>query len=220
MIGHVMRPPVAPPLVVPETRQDAAVVMCGGGDPFAEYALAKDLCAKAYSVLSTPARTVTIFAGNDMIEKFPEYVENAVTLHPDKLKLWLSGRRAAGLNEPEKVWAHRNYEGAVTHWTRDWSGSTGLFCVKVARELGFVHIILCGVHMTVEGNHFVREQPWNAALNFRRGWTAHMKELKPYVRSYGGWTREHLGEPTEEWLQSELIDHHLPHLNSYAGLKA
>jgi hypothetical protein len=187
---------------VEPTRQDTAIVVCGGGKPFEEYAVARELCAKA-------DRNVTIFAGNDMIEKLPDDIAHAVSLHPDKLQLWLPGRRASGLNDPDKVWAHRNYEGAVTHWTRDWSGSTGLFCVKIARELGFVHVILCGVHMTVEGNHFVRDKPWVAALGFRRGWIARLKDLQPYVRSYGGWTREQLGAPTEEWLRQDIEDRHV-----------
>jgi hypothetical protein len=199
MIVHIMRPPSAPPIIVAPTTQEAAIVMGGGGDPLAEYELAKELCARA-------GRTVTIFAGNDMIEKFPDDITHAVSLHPDKLQLWLPRRQAAGFNQPEKVWAHRNYEGAVTHWTRDWSGSTGLFCVKIAREAGFVHIILCGVPMTVEGDHFIREQPWSAAIGFLKGWNAHLSELKPYVRSYAGWTQEQLGTPTEDWLRSDIID--------------
>lgn len=201
MIGHVMRPPAAPPVTRAPTRQDTAIVVCGGGDPFAEYQLARELCEKA-------ERNVTIFAGNDMIEKFPGHVDHAISLHPDKFQLWLPRRNAAGFNRAERVWAHRNYEHFVTHWTRDWSGSTGLFCVKVARECGFTHVILCGVHMTVEASHFIRNQPWNAALGFRRGWTAHMRDLRPYVRSYGGWTRDELGEPTEEWLRQEIADRH------------
>ena len=199
--AQVMRPPVAPLIAVAPTTQGVAVVMCGGGDPFAEWEIAKELCARA-------ERTVTIFAGNDMIEKLPDDIAHAITLHPDKLQLWLPRRRAAGFNQPEKVWAHRNYEGAVTHWTRDWSGSTGLFCVKVARENGFVHVVLCGVPMTVEGKHFVRDQPWNAALGFQRGWNARLHELRPYVRSYGGWTQNQLGAPTEDWLRSDIVDQH------------
>ena len=213
MTFHIMRPPTAPPIIVAPTRQDAAIVMCGGGDPFAEYARAKELCARA-------ERTVTIFAGNDMIEKFPEDITHAITLHPDKLSLWLPRRRAAGLNQPEKVWAHRNYEGAVTDWTRDWSGSTGLFCIKIARELGFVHIIGCGVHMTVEGAHFIRGEPWKASDGFRKGWDAHIQDLKPYVRTYGGWTLEQLGEPTEDWLRSEIVDQHFVGSRPTVGLKA
>ena len=75
--------------------------------------------------------------------------------------------------------------------------------------------------MTVEGNHFVRQQPWNAALGFRRGWSAHMRELKPYVRSLGGWTLEQFGEPTVEWLREDIAELHvIPKSIRYEGLKA
>lgn len=201
MPGYVMRPPVAPMIVVAPTTQDVAIVMCGGGDPFAEWELAKAMCDRAGKVAS-------VFAGNDMIEHFPHDIDHALSLHPDKLRLWLPRRKANGYNDPPKVWAHRNYEGAVTNWTRDWSGSTGLFCVKVARECGFVHIITCGVHMTVEGDHFVRKQPWTSALGFKRGWMARTPELRPYLRSMGGWTQEEFGAPTEDWLRTEIVDGH------------
>jgi hypothetical protein len=206
MQGYVMRPPVVPLRVVAPTTQDIAIVMCGGGDPFREWELAKELCARA-------GKNVSIFAGNDMIEHFPENIDHAITLHPDKLKLWLPRRKANGFNDPPKVWAHRNYEGAVTHWTRDWSGSTGLFCIKIARENGYVHIITCGVHMNVDSNHFVRNQPWNAAHGFRRGWVGRVPELRPYLRSMGGWTQEEFGAPTEEWLRSDIVDGHQANRN-------
>jgi hypothetical protein len=205
MMGFVMQrmPPIQLSVVAPIT-QDVAIVMGGGGDPFAEWERAKALCDLA-------GKKTSIFAGNDMIEKFPHDIDHAISLHPDKLKLWLPRRRAAGFNDPPKVWGHRNYEGAVTHWTRDWSGSTGLFCVKIAREHGFVHIIGCGVPMTVEDNHFLRPgQRWDAAHGFRRGWEAHLQELKPYFRSYSGWTLQEFGAPTEEWLKQDIEDLHLP----------
>lgn len=202
MIAHVMRPPVAPLWPRSPTTQDAAIVMCGGGDPFAEYEQARELCSRA-------DKNVSIIAGNDMIERFPHDIARAASLHPDKFPLWLPKRKAAGFNDPPEIWAHRNYQSMITHWTRDWSGSTGLFCVKVMREHGFTHIILCGVPMTVEANHFVREgQPWNAALGFRRGWIARLNQLRPYVRSWSGWTREQFGEPTEDWLRTVIEDKH------------
>lgn len=206
MIAYVMRPPVAPLRVEAPTTQDIAVVMCGGGDPFAEWEIAREMCTAA-------GRNASVFAGNDMIELFPHTVDNAVTLHPEKLKLWLPRRKTAGFNDPPKVWAHDNRQSSVTNWTRDWSGSTGLFCVKIARECGFVHIVLCGVPMTVEADHFVRKQPWNSALGFQRGWNARIPELRSYVRSFGGWTREHLGAPTVEWLRQDITDAHRAPIN-------
>jgi len=210
MIAYVMRPPVAPLIVEVPTTQDIAIIVCGGGDPFAEYEQARALVERA-------GKHASVFAGNDMIERFPHDIDHALTLHPEKLQLWMPRRRANGFNDPPKVWAHRS-TSSITNWTRDWSGSTGLFCVKVARENGYVHIILCGVPMTVEANHFVRNEPWNAALAFRRGWTPRLKELKPYVRSFNGWTKEQFTEPTEDWLREEITDRHRN--GRIGGLKA
>lgn len=183
------------------TRQDIAIVVCGGGEPFAEYDRAFAMCHEA-------GKQHEVFIGNDMIAEFPSYAHHALTLHPDKLSAcWTGPRRTKGFPTPGKIWAHRPFTG-VSDWTRDWSGSTGLFAVKVARELGFVHIILCGVHMSCESGHFIRKAPWVAADGFQRGWEARWDQLKPYVRSFGGWTKENLGEPTVEWLAQEIVDQH------------
>lgn len=182
------------------TRQDAAVVICGGGDPFAEAERALDLCAVA-------GRSTTVIVGNDMIGKWKGHVHHACTLHPDKLSMWTGERITNGLAPADHVWAHRPFSGVTDH-TRDWSGSTGLFCVKVARELGFVHVLLCGVHMSRESNHFVRGVPWVHAENFLRGWEQNLDHLKPYVRSFGGWTREQLGLPDPVWLMDDIEDKH------------
>lgn len=195
----MQRMPHVPLHVTAPTTQDIAIVMCGGGDPFAEWELIKAMCERA-------GKKYSIFAGNDMIEHFPPSIDHAITLHPDKLKLWLPRRRTNGFNEPPKVWAHRNYESVVTHWTRDWSGSTGLLCVKIARECGHTHIVTCGVHMLVESNHFIRKQEWGAAHGFRRGWMSRTRELKPYLRSMGGWTLDTFGAPTEDWLREDIVD--------------
>jgi hypothetical protein len=151
---------------------------------------------------------IELFIGNDMIAEYPGKVEHALTLHPDKLATcWTGPRRTKGYPTPDKVWAHRPFTG-ITHWTRDWSGSTGLFAVKVARELGFVHIILCGVHMSEASGHFIRKQPWQAADQFRKAWVMRLPQLRPYVRSFGGWTKDNLGEPTVEWLRETIEDQH------------
>jgi hypothetical protein len=210
MIATIMRPPPPAPRFVVPTTQDIALVICGGGDPFAEFAEAKAMCERL-------GKKYVVFAGNDMIEHFPDKIDHAITLHPDKLYLWQGARRNRGFEMPERVWAHRSFNN-VTNWTRDWQGSTGLFAAKVARENGHTHVVLCGVHMTVEAEHFVRKQRWNAAHGFRRGWTMHLHEIRPYVRSLGGWTREQLGPPTDEWLLSEISDVHVA--RTAIGLKA
>lgn len=183
-----------------------ALVLGGSLDVFKEYVEALKLCAAA----GTP---YTIFACNDMIEKFPGPLDNGVTLHPDKLPTWLSRRATAGLTPPKIMWAHRSFAN-VDQWTRDWLGSVGLFAVKVAREEQHRKIICCGVPMNTEAQHFMRKVSWNAALAFRRGWSGHRRELSPFVRSMSGWTREMFGPPTVEWLLSEIPDPNPPSRSS------
>lgn len=181
------------------TRQDPAIVVCGGGEPLAEAALAESLCREA-------GLQPTIFVGNDQIATFPN-VNHGCSLHPEKAVNWTSARLTAGLPRIEYLWAHRPAPG-FNYWTRDWAGSTGLFCVKVARELGFAHVILCGVHMSPESNHFVRGVRWDACDGFKKAWVMRMPTLRPYVRSYGGWTRQEFGEPTKDWLLTQIEDKH------------
>jgi hypothetical protein len=182
------------------TTQDIAIVLCGGGDPMAEFERARALCRDA-------SKPYIVLAGNDQIEHFPEHIDHAVSLHPEKAKHWLRQRAAKGWEEPPKRWAHRPYPG-FTNSSKDWQGSTGLLCAKIARELGYTHVVLCGVHMSLESNHFVRKAPWKAANGFRRGWVPHLKEFLPYVRSFGGWTLEQFGEPTAEWISADIPDNH------------
>src|ERR1700676_986470 len=83
------------------------------------------------------------FVINDSIPLFDDFIDNAVTLHPYKLKYWAHDRNVRGLNIPPKVWAHRT-DSLVTNHTGDWGGSSGLFACKIALELQFNKIILCG----------------------------------------------------------------------------
>jgi hypothetical protein len=157
--------------------------------------------AAAFELLGIEASNdVAAFAVNDMIAAFPRLVDHAVTLHPDKLLGWLRERHNAGREPPLRVWCNRNGIKRFTDWTPDWGGSAGLFATKIARELDFRRIVLCGVPMTVNGGHFRRRMPWPACGGFRPAWERHAAELRPYVRSMSGWTAELFGMPGRHWL--------------------
>jgi hypothetical protein len=177
-----------------------ALILGGGNDVFAEYVEALKLCATA----GTPWK---VFACNDMLEAFPGTIDNGVTLHPEKLIGWLSRREAAGKARPVVMWAHRHFAN-VDQWSRDWSGSVGLFAVKIAREERFRKIICCGVPMNPDAQHFKRKKTWTSANAFRRGWLANARAIRPFVRSMSGWTRDTFGPPTVEWLLSDIPDPH------------
>lgn len=178
-------------------------IICGGAEKvWQEIDLARELCKECCTIF---------FICNDMISEFDGHAI-AVTLHPLKLRSWLSCREMKGFAKPSQVWSIEMKtvgvpEGLVTNATEDWHGSVGLFATKVARQLGFERIILCGVPMSIEAGHFKRKTPWLSATTFigdgRRGWIKRLNEIRPFVRSWSGWTKEQFGEPTQEWLNAK-----------------
>lgn len=177
---------------------DVAICVGGGNDPLAEYEVARKLCIDS-------GKSFVNIVCNDMIACFPHEIHAACTLHPDKWQYWRTLRERSGYPMPHTLWSHRPYTN-FTHHTKDWQGSSGLFMVKAARESGHTHIILVGVPMNTEGGHFARNQVWNAAVGFRKGWARVQGALRPFVRSTSGWTLDHFGAPTAEWLNTVVPD--------------
>jgi len=181
------------------SEQDIVALCLGGAqNVMEEYENAVALC------IANNKTWITLVC-NDTIALFSQEIDKAVTLHPDKMPIWLDKRRAAGLIDPKETWCHRPYRH-ISNDTKDWGGSSGLLMVKIAREAGIRKVVLCGVPMTVEAGHIVRRAKWTAAHGFRRGWMRHTPELKPFVRSFAGWTKELFGEPTSEWLKADIPD--------------
>lgn len=204
-------PALAPSLSA--LQRDVAIVVGGGNDPLAEYAEAKALCIAA-------GKTFATFVCNDAIAVFPDHIDHACTLHPDKYQHWKVLRERGGLPQPTLRWSHRSYN-QIDYHTKDWQGSSGLFCIKVARELGYTHIIACGVPMDPLARHFARGQIWNAADGFRRGWSRVQGALRPFLRSMSGWTREHFGVPDAAWLTATIPDPYpMTGLHDHTGVKA
>src|SRR5208282_5102542 len=142
-----------------------AVVVGGAQGVLEEYREAERLCIAA-------GLEIVSFVINDMTAAFTGPIDHAVTLEPDKLTGpihgsgdWLSERKRRGFAEPRCTWSHRRAAG-VDHIAREWltdggrGGSSGLFAVKIARDLGFRKILLCGVPMRAEAKHFLRKQIW------------------------------------------------------------
>lgn len=136
-------------------------------------------------------------------------VDVAVSLHPSKLEGWLNERE---LTPIERVVSFKDHRGQEKYPVTDvvkflWpgmlkSGSSGLYAAKVAMELlGADKVILAGVPMD-GGPHYYDDKPWGIPKDFREGWVQASPHIIGKVKSYGGWTRDLLGEPTQEWANS------------------
>ena len=147
-----------------------------------------------------------IVACNDMIASWPDRLDAAVTMHPERLREWLVAREANGFSPPARIFMH-----ATAHEIHPWervpflfepeirSGSSGLFCAQVAlQQLGATRVVCCGMPMD-DAPHFTGGAKWDGAQCHRVGWMQARAHLGA-VRSMSGWTRDLVGAPTKDWL--------------------
>lgn len=85
------------------------------------------------------------------------------------------------------------------------SASSGGFAAKVALEDGFDRVVLAGVPMRHDDNHFTRGKPWLQRDSFTDGFEKSVPHFAGRVRSMSGWTAEILGVPSPDWLNGETL---------------
>tara|TARA_R110002051_G_scaffold22502_5_gene58173 strand:+ start:735 stop:1286 length:552 start_codon:yes stop_codon:yes gene_type:complete len=149
---------------------------------------------------------------NDVTAAYPGRIDACASLHSSSWGGWLAERERRGQPRPGVVFGHTGAKGArltdqVDRFVdyrfpgQDRSGSSGLFALKVALvDLGFDRAVLCGVPMTSGQKHFFDAHDWAGAQAHRIGWQQALPHIVDRARSMSGFTRELLGEPTEEWL--------------------
>lgn len=156
-----------------------------------------------------------VVACNDAASVWPGRLDAAVSLHADRLAVWLERRSRAGLPRPANVYGHEEAEREFGHLPcftgfvpyrfdgQDDTGSSGHFALKVAlTEMGADRAVLCGVPMA-PCSHFFDAVAWTGAEPHKRGWLQSLHHMQGRAKSMSGWTAELLGEPTTEWLRGE-----------------
>jgi len=130
--------------------------------------------------------------------------------HGKYLTGWIEKRREAGASMDFKAYGNfgkHDDPGDVVAWNRpNGNGSSGLFTILIALELGYDRLILCGIPL--EGQErFGYKEDTSAVVtaqtdykHYRKGWNQQQGLLSDHVRSMSGWTKETFGEPTAEWL--------------------
>jgi len=152
-----------------------------------------------------------VVACNDVGAAWPGRLDAWVSLHDEKLPLWIKRRQAAGRPPAKRVLGHakpRNRVAPGLTGTTDYllpgqrnSGSSGLFAVKVALiDLGMDKAVLCGIPVTRAGAHFFDPREWGGAQSHWQGWDEAMPILKQRVRSMSGLTAARIGRPDKTWL--------------------
>lgn len=172
-----------------------ALVLGGAKSVFEDELAARDLGFHPDIIVATN------HAGRDR----PGRVDHWVSFHKELFPLWLKERRAKGEPDPGALWTCSPGpapEGLDLPLRRaaNWRGSSGLLAVTVALDLGASHIVLCGVPLRKEGEHYDKPGMWRDAGNYRGGWVSNASAMAGKVKSMGGWTAELLGEPGPVWL--------------------
>jgi hypothetical protein len=136
-----------------------------------------------------------VAAVNDIGAHWPGPLVFWASLHPRKLPPWEKQRR--NNNYPNGYIRYGNKHGLplCDKVIADWGGSSGLFAVKVALELGYEDIILAGIPMQAEAGHFFNKAEWAECTRYRAAWIKRQKWLSQFVSSCSGWTRDLLGAP-------------------------
>lgn len=137
------------------------------------------------------------------------------SVHGSKLVRWVERRRELGFDMTFQAYGNfskSEASGAVIRWNRpNGGGSSGLYATLTALELGYDHLILCGIPIAGDRRH--NYEAGDAIIkadcpyeSYRSGWTKAEETLKHRVRSMSGWTADLLGRPTVEWLSEPPID--------------
>jgi len=148
-----------------------------------------------------------VIATNHAGRDYDGMLDHWVSFHAELLPKWLQERRAANRPDPGRFWTTKSRvkqpgSPLELHRVENWGGSSGLLAVTVALELRCSHVLLCGVPLTRDGEHYDKGGPWIDASNYRRAWLSRVDEMRGIVRSMSGWTADTLGRPDADWIKS------------------
>jgi hypothetical protein len=144
-----------------------------------------------------------------------------VGLHPEWMEKYTAERKALGHHSMYETVAPPDGELGTEGKNRkidrrvsyrypgmNSSASSGGYAAKVALEDGFDRVVLAGVPMVTEAQHFTRGKPWLQRDGFVPGFELSIPHFAGRVRSVSGWTKEMLGEPDPAWLDGETPQPH------------
>jgi hypothetical protein len=146
---------------------------------------------------------------------WPETFQVWVGLHPEFMDGYEAERHKLGLPNgyeivaplANEVGAHGKKGNITRRVTYRWDGmtasaSSGIYGAKVALDDGFDRVVLAGIPMQADSNHFTRGKSWAQRDSFMPGFELAIPHMLGKVRSMSGLTRQRLGYPDAEWLNA------------------
>lgn len=142
--------------------------------------------------------------------------------HPELLQTFVNERAKNNRPPALRYWSAKSSKvnpgqfGLPIEWLTSVGGSSGLLGIQVADAIGrhpkyanepkIDKSILCGIPMT-PSTRYDDGKEWKEAIHYRDHWLKYFidhPDSKARLRSFSGWTKEILGEPTLEWLREPL----------------
>lgn len=138
-----------------------------------------------------------LIVGGNGLNRIDVPVKYIATYHETdipKIKAFMSGRQYEIIghkSHPDVKYIIKDLFGQSHSST---TGSSALLGVCFALQQGYKKIILAGCPL--QGSNEVKT-PYE---QFQKGWKIHKNHVLGKVKSMSGWTKEFLGEPTQEWV--------------------
>ena len=155
--------------------------------------------------LFEPDFTVLI---NDIGVFFPRYADLWVSYHPELLEAWALKRAKHNLPPVGKYGAgHPNAAPTFATTYHCKGGSSGMLGAWAALKEESTHVVLAGVPMDPSMSHFHNKKhgkPWVDGEHYLQHWLENEEKFRGRVKSLSGWTAEFLGQPTTQWLESDV----------------
>lgn len=130
-------------------------------------------------------------------------LDHLVSLHTEKLRVWIRKRERAGGNLDFVTWGRRRDE-SVDRIVHPWGGMcSGGYAVQIAlEELHCNPVILCGTPLDPSPHYYDDglwgSRDWEVCSEYHAGWEKNLPRMHGKVFSMSGWTRELLGFPPIE----------------------
>ena len=149
-----------------------------------------------------------IIVVNDIGIDWNNRIDAWCSYHSDLLQVWTEKRERLKLPRAGELWCgpvKPRHIKIPMQCLRTKGGSSGMLGAFIALEKKADKIVLCGIPLDPNMNHFNNKQhgkPWKDGKHYQKHWRENLPALQDKVKSFRGFTGKLLGAPTPDWIKS------------------
>lgn len=201
--GIELHPPI-PPIV---NRYGGHLLIIGcGREVWDDLGRAQALFENTGIAYHVMALNMAFMGLEDMFRRGQISIDHFVSLHPEYHAL-----RTIYVKDRCITHGRRMYPNTDYVWDLNRGGTGGAFALRIAMALGYHKIIICGIPLDANGRFF--DPPWQGGDSGCKSNDISFKDIKNgldqkyhcRIRAMSGVTKKIFGEPTKEWVTSQLL---------------